>query len=104
MDSAPFLSNILSVTQVCRRWKKVVRSSDTLWRPVCNWRLRWAQKHGLLEILGLVDPPRLRRAIVGAEGGESKWLGLCLKYDTSLSEMGWGERSNRDDYVSRGTT
>lgn len=38
MAPASFLSELLCMAQVCRRWTKAVRGSDDVWKAVCMWR------------------------------------------------------------------
>ena len=67
-----YLSDLTSMAQVCRQWKKVVRSSG-VWKVVCEQRWPWLQP-GDMERLELVsDDPRHR---VVKDGDASKWMEL----------------------------
>jgi len=100
MKPGSFISDITSMIQVCHRWKKVVRSSDDLWRSICQWR--WAVKeyvepHSLKK--SMWHDPRLPRAIPGEEYA-SKWLDVCLRHGRCLWESGRGGMGGADELFS----
>ena len=98
MEPAWFLRDITSMVQVCHRWKKVVRSSDDLWRSVCEWRWVSVKMKGQWFVEDVMShDPRLPRATSSSSSSSStslpqpsKWLDFVLRRGRCLSQSGWG--------------
>ena len=68
MESASFLVDVTSMSLVCRRWNKVVRSTYAVWKSVCDWRWDW-----LTNVWPLYEDD------MDQERDKSRWLNRCLK-------------------------
>jgi len=88
----PFLADILCCTRVCQRWKRVVRTNESLWKSIGACRFHWYDN---VQVSELKFPPRLQPDV---KGERAKWMELYARSGKRMMESAWG----RGDAVSDG--
>jgi len=83
-----FISAFTSMSQVCHRWKKMVRSSDGVWRSICEWRWPWLgaeQEEGMIDKVVAMDDPRY----LCVKGEEKESISLHFNLCSSMGRCRW---------------
>jgi len=92
MKAAVHVRDVCSMSEVCQRWKKMVRSHDALWRSVCEWRWPMMGEKGCVALNQIIsDDPRIRPLVK-----ESKWLDYWMRYGCCRLRAGYGRKTKNE--------